>query len=144
MVGSEWKLVARQVVRVFQMAQRGALGEALAADREFAGGVLAEIPEQVVWPSDPDPLRRGVVRALAAGEIPGHWATLCAVGAVSFHLPLLVALQAALFVEWEVREVKRKSATVALFIDSALPLLLQLPPFLAEHETSSSPKFAIL
>ena len=138
----DWKVLAGHVARVYGLAQRQALNEIISADAALKVGLLAEFPADKPLPAAPDPLIKGVVRSISQGKMPGHAATLCAVGAASFHLPLLVALQSAFFLEWQVRQVKRNSASIALFIRSCHDFLSQLPPFLSNHESAVPSRFS--
>jgi hypothetical protein len=84
-----------------------------------------------------------VLRNLVAGKMPGHFATLVAVGAASFHVPLLTALQSGFFLEWRVRQRKVSHATAAQFLHEAASFLPRLVEFLPHHDRSTAARFGV-
>lgn len=150
--GSSWEawqtggavsLLARHVVQIMALAQRGAFQQIIATDAALELGLMALFREEIS-PATPDALWKRLHRALAAGEMPGRLATLCAVNAVTFHLGTLTALQSVLFLEWQARWKSGKNpATVQRFLSTNGPLLQHLSTHLRPHDSLHVPRFSI-
>jgi MFS-type transporter involved in bile tolerance (Atg22 family) len=92
-----------------------------------------------------DPIQKSFLRAMENGGVNGRAATLCAIWAAVFHVPLLTALQSALFLEWRSRQERQSLASLTLFFQSCTPSLSHIfHRHLSCHEFSDTPRFAAL
>ncbi len=136
-----WRPLASHVVAIYAMAERLAATEIMAADRSLGQGLLSAYAAAEELPSTNDPLRKNLLRAVRDEKMPGYLATFCAVAARQAFLPLLVALQSAIFLEWRARQQRLSDATVAQFLGETPDLFLKLRCFLSTHEKSSPSRF---
>jgi hypothetical protein len=137
----KWQTLARHVVTTYALAERLAAAEIIAADRSLAQGLLSLYAEADELPSTNDPLRKNLLRAVRDDKMPGYLATFCAVSARQAFLPLLVALQSAIFLEWRARQLRLPDVTVAQFLGETSDLFSKLRYFLSTHEKNSPSRF---
>ncbi len=77
------------------------------------------------------PLSRGFSAAIASGEAKGHFATVMALQAVEFSIPLLPLLQCVLYAEWH--SACAEPADPSLFFAESAQILPELLTFLKPH-----------
>lgn len=126
---------APHIQSVWRMAMEGDAAGIAAADASLrwpaasaAAGVklLAQREGARHWP-----LSRRFSASVTAGEAQGHFATVMALQAVEFSIPLLPLLQCVLYAEWHAA--RSEPADPSLFFQESAHILPELVTFLKPH-----------
>lgn len=143
--GQEPERLAAHVVEVYELALRRAAQEVKSADASLGIGLEMRLTSPDWLKSVCDPIQKSFLRAMENESVSGHAATLCAIWAAVFHVPLLTALQSALFLEWRARQERQSLASPTLFLQHCASTLSPIfHRHLSCHESSDSPRFAAI
>lgn len=144
--GSELEIISDHVVMIHELAGRRAVKEVKEADANLSAGLEMKLRAGDWLKSVADSIQKNFLRSMEQGGTSARAATLIGIWSAVFHVPLLTAVQSALFLEWRSREERQSLASLTRFFQTCAdpPLQSILHRHLSRHESAAKPRFAAL